>query len=467
MRQTAAPWAGAAAIAGIIVAGFVFCLAADLPGHLSYDSVVQLLEARTGQYANWHPAVMSWLLGLGDAVVPGTSLFVVFDALLFFGSLLGLLLIRPRPHWAAAVVAVAWMLTPQVLIYQGTVWKDVLFADAAMAGFVCLALAGAYWPRPGLRVVLLGAALPLFALAALARQNGIIIVVFGALALGVIAAQQAAAQPWWRAILYGGGGLLAAAALAGLALFALATRTVGDSGPAVQLQLLQTYDVIGAVARDPTLPLDAIHDDDPALERIIRTVGVRVWSPERNDTLGETKSLQMAIEDADPATMAVQWRDLILHHPWLYLRVRAEIFRWVFLTPDLKQCLPYEVGVDGPAGPMAALGLTERSDARDVALDHYARMFVGTPVLSHAFFALLALVAAYILFRRRRAADVPMGFLLVSAFAVSASFFVIGIACDYRYLYFLDAAAMIAAFYLALDAPGAWETLRRPVWQRR
>src|ERR1700679_3145782 len=154
MRQTAAPWAGAAAIAGIIVAGFVFCLAADLPGHLSSDGVAPRLEAPRGQSANWHPAVMSWLLGLGDAVVPGTSLFVVFDALLFFGSLLGLLVIRPRPHWAAAVVAVAWMLTPQVLIYQGTVWKDVLFADAAMAGFVCLALAGASWARPGPRVVL-------------------------------------------------------------------------------------------------------------------------------------------------------------------------------------------------------------------------------------------------------------------------------------------------------------------------
>jgi hypothetical protein len=41
--------------------------------------------------------------------------------------------------------------------------------------------------------------------------------------------------------------------------------------------------------------------------------------------------------------------------------------------------------------------------------------------------------------------------MLIAAFAFTASFFVISIACDYRYLYFLDIAALAAVFYLALD----------------
>lgn len=450
-------------MAALILAGFVFCLAVDLPGHLSYDSVVQLLEGRTGRYANWHPAVMSWLLGLADSVVRGASLFVIFDALLFFGSLVGLLLSWPRPHWAAAAVATLWVLTPQVLIYQGIAWKDILFADASVAGFTCLALAGVHWPKAWLRFTLMGAALVLFALATLARQNGAIVAICGALALGCMAAQQTEQHRLRRAAIYGGGGFLAVASLATLCALALATRSVGDSGPSVQLQLLQTYDVIGAAAKDPAVPLGYVRDDDPGLEKIIRTIGVRVWSPERNDTLGNTKSLQEAIDDADPDTMAAQWRDLVLHHPWLYLRVRAEDFRWVFLTPDLKQCLPYYLGVDGPPGEMAELGLTERWDARDEALDRYARLFVGTPVLSHAFFALLALLPLYIAVRRRRAADIAVGFLLLAAFAVTASFFLISIACDYRYLYFLDVATMLAVFYVALDAPGSWDALRKPL----
>jgi len=457
MRLHTTPWARIAN-AAIILAGFVFCLAADLPGHLSYDSVIQLQEGRTGEYANWHPAIMSWLLGLADAVVPGAALFVVFDALLFFASLLALLLIRPKPSRAACAVAAFLVLTPQVLIYQGIVWKDVLFADAGVAGFVCLAFVGERWANTKLRFALIAVACVLFALAALVRQNGAIVALAGAVALGWIVAGHSSRV---RAATYGGIALLATALLAACAVFALSTRSVGDSGPKAQLQLLRSYDIIGAAAAQPDLPLASIAEDDPQLEKLIRGVGVRVWSPARNDTLGDTKILGAALDDADPDTIAAQWRDLILHHPWLYLRMRAEVFRWVFLTPDLEQCLPYEVGVDGPPEVMAELGLKERSDARDIALDHYAHLFVGTPVLSHAFFAFLALIALWILLHRRRAADIAIAFLLLGALGFAASFFVISIACDYRYLYFLDLAAMVASFYLALDARSAWDVLRR------
>jgi hypothetical protein len=41
--------------------------------------------------------------------------------------------------------------------------------------------------------------------------------------------------------------------------------------------------------------------------------------------------------------------------------------------------------------------------------------------------------------------------MLSAAMVFTASFFVISIACDYRYLYFLDVAALTACFYLVLD----------------
>jgi hypothetical protein len=43
--------------------------------------------------------------------------------------------------------------------------------------------------------------------------------------------------------------------------------------------------------------------------------------------------------------------------------------------------------------------------------------------------------------------------MLLASLAFTASFFVISIACDYRYLYALDLAALASLFYLALD-PG-------------
>ena len=45
--------------------------------------------------------------------------------------------------------------------------------------------------------------------------------------------------------------------------------------------------------------------------------------------------------------------------------------------------------------------------------------------------------------------------LMAAALAFTASFLAISIACDYRYLYFLDLAAMTGLLYLALDPPVA------------
>jgi predicted PurR-regulated permease PerM len=53
--------------------------------------------------------------------------------------------------------------------------------------------------------------------------------------------------------------------------------------------------------------------------------------------------------------------------------------------------------------------------------------------------------------------------LIGAALGFTASFAVISLACDYRYLYFLDLAAVAALLYVALDPP--FSRPRR--WARR
>lgn len=443
-----------AVTAAILLTGFAGALAASWPGHLSYDSILQLLQGRTALYNTWHPPVMAWLLGLGDAVVPGAGLFVVFDTVLAFGALLSLLFIAPnRAGWPAALVAAAIVLSPQMLLYQGLVWKDVLFADAALAGFAALAQAAARWDDARARAAWLAASGVLLALAALTRQNGVVLLPFAAGALGWIASRKGMRRT--RAALLGGTSLaiLLAVAIAANALLDL--RSTGDSGPAEQFRLLEVYDLSGAVARQPDLPLTVLAEDDEALEHAIRTEGARLYTPVRNDPLAESVPLQAALSDADPQTVDAQWRDLVLHHAWLYLRVRAAAFAWVFLTPDIAACRPVFTGIEGPAPEMATLGLAPRRDARDRTLDAYGKAFFGTPVWSHAAYAVLALACAWLLLRRRRPADIVIAFMLLGAFGFAASFFAISIACDYRYLYMLDLSALAALLYLALDAENA------------
>jgi len=268
--------------AAIIVAGAAATLALDWPGHLSYDSVIQLLEGRTGVYGTWHPPVMSWLLGLGDALVPGTGLFVVLQVALAFGAFLSLVRLSPGPIWSATAIALLCVLSPQFLVYQGIVWKDVLFADAAVAGFVCLAHAAHDWSDVRVRIPLIVLSFALFVLAALARQNGIVAGLAGAVALGWIAAGDSPAGRWRHALAYGGSALLGAAILGTCASTALYARSDADPdefGPVVQLKLLQDYDIVGMVAAQPDLPLAKLDDTEPDLAKAIRTDGVRLYTP--------------------------------------------------------------------------------------------------------------------------------------------------------------------------------------------
>src|SRR3984957_8394511 len=123
----------------ILLFGFAAMLAMNGPGQLSYDSVSQLADGRASFYNSWHPPVMAWLLGLFDRLVPGTLLFLIFQSLLLLGALLALLWLKPR-GWASAVLAAAIVAMPQWLLYQGEIWKDILFANAAIAGFAALAV---------------------------------------------------------------------------------------------------------------------------------------------------------------------------------------------------------------------------------------------------------------------------------------------------------------------------------------
>jgi hypothetical protein len=148
---------------------------------------------------------------------------------------------------------------------------------------------------------------------------------------------------------------------------------------------------------------------------------------------------------AKGAVMA-QWRALLLTRPGLYLRERLPLFWQVVATPNIALCHPAYAGIDGDPAQLKALGLVARIRPQDAELAAYAHGFMGTPVLSHLAFAALALTLLIFYLNRGGKADIAMAGMLAAALAFAASFFFVSVACDYRYLYPLDLAAMLALF---------------------
>ena len=441
----------------MILLGAGVCLTLSLPGHMSVDSVEQLAQGRAGVYDALHPPVMAWLLGICDAIRPGAALFVVLDAVLIAAAFLAFTRLGRR-SWLTPLLLALFAASPLLLIYPAIVWKDVLFAASGIAGFACLAHAAARWTSRTWRFGWLLAGLLLLVLASLARQNGAVVLVFAALAVGWTAGRAASPARRGRGWAHGGAFFLLGALTWAGSTVALNTHADGKRASAYQWENLQIYDMVAGLVMEPRTPLPVLARRAPGLETTLRTTAVKLYRPDRIDTLGDM--LGPINEDARTGpVVAAQWREFVLHHPLLYLRTRAQAFDWVFLTPDISKCLPIYVGVDGPDEQMDYLHMVPRSSDMDSNLEDYSNLFNNTPVFSHAAYAVLALGLLVVLVRRGRGQDIMVAAMLASGLAFAASFVLISIACDYRYLYFLDLAAMAGAVY-AVSSRKPWETAK-------
>lgn len=432
----------------VLAVGYGLILALNHPGHMSVDSVISLAEGRSGLRIVFGPPMFSSILGFFDRITPGSPFaYVTGAALLLVLSWAAMPGLRPRIAWLAPLALAGAMLAPQVLIYQAIMWKDVLFANFAIAGFVALAHAVKRWDRPAARLVLLLLAFLLLAMACLLRQNGALVAVFSAATLGWTAWRSG----WVKALAWAAAGFAAPLVLS-VALDAVTpVKDPPGENRDVGLRLLQGYDLAGAIAADPARPLRALEADNPKAAADLRVEAPKYYSPVRVDALLGSKTLGKALVSYDDSTIGKQWFQTLGEDPFGYAMRRLEVFRWVFLTPDIDRCLPVHLGVDGPPKQMQQLGLASRLDQSDTRLWNYMTWWMDTPGLSHAAFAVAALLVTGFLLVRREAADVAMAGLMLSALSFAASFYVISLACDYRYLYFLDLAAITGLVYVALD----------------
>ena len=438
----------------VVAAGFLAMLGANLPGHLSYDSVAQLSEGHFHHRSTWGPVLYAWILGFFDGIVPGTALYVVASGLIFFGGLASLANLRGKTSWVAVVIVVAVMLTPQVMIYQAIVWKDVAFATTAVGGVICLAHAAKDWASIRRRGLWLFGAAVLLAVAAQVRQNGLIVTMVAAVALGWIAS----GGRWRRGVVWTFAGFFAVVALS-QTMTVLSTpphTPKSQSGVSTGIHIVQNYDLIGAVALDPAYRLHILAKAAPAPAEVIQSRAKLDYSGRRVDFIDRDPMLSNAFKSVPPEASEAQWIDLVTRHTGLYLKVRWEDFRWVLAPPVIDFCLPIYTGVDAPANLMEGLGLEHRYVQGDVQLTNYASWFLDTPVYSHAAYALISLGLAGLFLLRRQPADIAMAALQLAGVGFTASFFLISIACDYRYLYFTDLAALVGLVYAAVEFPWRW-----------
>jgi hypothetical protein len=393
---------------------------------------------------------MSVLLGIFDRLLPGTSLYLVFAQSFFFLSLYLIVSTASCIRWWALPVIIIVAFSPLVTVYQGIVWKDVLFANISCFAFV-LVLIGQRQLGAS-RILLNGVALSLGVIAGMVRQNGLIVpVVLGALIVLIEAKSEKSTRAASVRLAIGG--------IAGAVTFFVIAFGVNAlihasavKPPQSSLSLgsaaLMRYDIIGIVARSPEPLLKPLVDKGLDAKGL-REDAARYYSADRMDWLGQSEVIGRELNKLDMNGLTNVWFQLIISDPRSYLSHRLAVFRWLISPPDIRKCLPLHVGVSGPIDVITNLGLVEGVRPSDQALYSWSSRVFQTPLFNHAFYLVLGIALMFVLVRGSFAEARSVAGLLIAAGLFTGSWFILSIACDFRYNYFLPLAVSTAAVALA------------------
>lgn len=367
------------------LACFVLTIAIRWPGTLTPDSSVQLDQARSGHFTDWHPPLMAriWRLWPQPA-----AMLVLQAGLHWFGIFCLAARVGGRVHvrWAWAMVAVG--LTPIAANYVGILQKDSLLGGLMLAAFGVAA-----WSRV--------AALALSILGSLVRVNGVF-----------------AAPPLWLSLVRSRAHTMIvsiASVVAGLLLIPLSISfnhsVLGAERSGVE-RSLQLYDLAG---------IAHYSGDDLVLPVPVGSLD-RCYTPLFWDTLA-TERCSRAFQRLN-GSLSAQWLTAIERHPLAYAEHRLSHFNReiFFLVPAMQQC------VDAP----------DRHRC-----DMSARGFVVDAVTKNALlWPVTWLVAGlFLLFAR------PEPFvraLCLSGWLYGTSYLALGVAADFRYFYWTELAIQAA-----------------------
>jgi hypothetical protein len=371
--RTAPSWLPLAAA----LAGGLFTAAAFWPGFMSYDSIVQLIEARSGVYSDWHPPIMAFLWRQIDRVVPGPQGFLLLDTAMIWGSFAILSRGTASPGWTSLLV-LASGLCPPVFALAGTIWKDVTLAGAFL---LATALLVHSWKTGRSRSAILATA-PLF-LGATLRHNGFVAAIPLSVWTGMLIRRQQlpAVSPLVGPAL--GSALLLVVVGGG----ALATSLLTGGRSAFPAQQIFLHDLAGLSAKTGVNVLPEAFRGTATVE------GLRAqWNPA--DDVSSLVGVAFSSDAVRMKELRQTWLTQIRNHFQLWLHHRLQMTAAVLGLNGVHY--PFQRGIDeNPWGYEFARGARQRLTLR--WLECTGDTFLFRPAVW-----LAAAVAALALGMRRR-----------------------------------------------------------------
>jgi hypothetical protein len=440
-------WAWVVCIWALAAAHVHVSWSINAPGHLSMDALMHLAEAHTKKVESFHPVFVTWWMGVTNTVLEEGGGFALTTTLTH-GLAIALCAHVFRPSVLGFLVIIAWAAWPNTLLYNGIVWKDVLVANwAVLAAGVLMLYSQATQTRT--RWILTGVLWLLGIGIVLARQNGLL-----------FAMPMVAAWAWCRTLQASRGTLeasppamtrrlglgfalrtVAATAVLGVGVFgvssavrqAYVTEVADAHAVPIGLLVLANWDVAGIVAHAPKASyaeLGYSAKDAAALDAMAR----KSYVPGYMDFLNLGKYGSEGVHQRAHK----HWLSMVARHPLAYIEHRFTGFAHAAGAARQTECSQFFWGVAQPPESISKritlqrqTGLAEKTEF----YQFYHQQWQESAAHNHVNYMLvLAAALALAVFRgvSRHAVVVAAA---AGALAFCLSFALIGVACDFRYLY--------------------------------
>ncbi len=425
-----------AAVAALIAAGYGLTLVIFYPGIMTYDAKFVYEDIGKGVLGDWQSPVMTVLWGMIDPVAPGAAsvfLLIATSYWLAFG-LLAIALAR-RGSTRLALLLPVLALLPPAFVFAGIIWRDVLFATSwLLAAAITFAVTES---DARLRLPMQALALALCAFGVLLRPNALI----AAPVIAVYIAWPMRVYPARTAILF-------VPAMAGF--FALVQVVYyGALGATRQhpLQSIMVFDLggISHFAKQNQFPVDwSAPQTDLLLNGCYQPTQWDIyWRLEPCEFVMGKLEREKKLFGTPVITEA--WLRAVTRHPVAYLRHRAA-FMWNFLAGD--NLTMWVADVEHPSRTVFA----DRPVLAALVLLH--DRLKPTPLFRAGAWLLVCIIVVGFGWRRR---GTPEGAFALgtcgSAAVYVLTFFVVGVASDFRYAYWAVLAGIAGCVVVASGRP--------------
>ena len=434
-----------------LAAAYALTVLVFYPGYSTVDARYVYADAMAWHFGDWQSPAMVVLWRLIDPIAPGASSMFLLTATLYwlaFGTLA--LVAARRSVWLGLATALL-AFTPPAFFFVGMIWRDVLFAVTWLAAAVLAFVAADRGAR--LRAAIQTLALLLIALGVLLRPNA------------VVAAPVLAAYVIWpmRFDLKRTAILFLPALVLFYALVPLVYYGVLDAKRQNPLHSIVVFDLGGIThfSGENQFPVAWSRDQTALLMS-------KCYDPVRWDSYWHMEPcpfVMQRLERPDDVIfgtprLAEAWRHALAAHPLAYLSHRAT-FMWQFLGRS-NLVLPVWDWLD----PASAYGHSPYFTPLVALHEELQPTLLFRPGL----WLILAITVGACAWRARAT---PAGAFAVgvtaSAVVYVMTFFVLGVAADFRYAYWCvlatiagAVAAVLARYEQIATRPTAGQDSREP-----